>query len=296
MMNNDIQMIQLYCTICEIRDSRLAHLTQRLSNNFRPEFTDEECITIYLWGIMQRKNELRPIYTSIKEEWPGWFPKLPSYQAFNRRICNLADVFVECASICMEVLGEDPEVTSYLLDSMPIQVASAKRSSRAKVAPDLCSKGYCGSKDTYYYEVKLHILGQKRHRCLPIPALAMLTPAHESDLSVAKRLLDSSYGIDIFADKAYVDASWWEDLDREQNVHLLTPVKLLKGQKSLDAADRLYSSAVSGARQAIESFFSWLQEKTHIHLASKVRSSDGLRSFIFARLAAACLLFSDFLC
>jgi hypothetical protein len=42
-------------------------------------------------------------------------------------------------------------------------------------------------------------------------------------------------------------------------------------------------------RQAVESFFSWLQEKTHIQNASKVRSANGLLSFILARLASALL-------
>ncbi len=36
-----------------------------------------------------------------------------------------------------------------LIDSMPIVLASAKRSSNAKVANELANKGYCGSKDEY---------------------------------------------------------------------------------------------------------------------------------------------------
>ena len=294
MKNNDIQMIQLYCTVCDIYDSRLAHITQRLSNNFRPKFTDEECITIVIWGIMQQKFELKTVYNSIKADWSDWFPSLPSYQAFNKRFCSLADAFTECASACMDHLGLDPAVRSHLIDSMPIQVANGRRSSTARVAPDLCSKGFCGSKDSYYYGVKLHMLGQKRHRSIPLPALISISPAHVSDLSAAKDLLSSCSGLDIFADKAYIDSSWWQELRDQQDIHVFTPVKLRKGQQHLDAADHLFSSAVSGARQAIESFFSWLQSKTHIHAASKVRSSDGLRSFIFARLAAACLSLSLF--
>ena len=39
---------------------------QRLSNNFRPKFTDEECMTIYLFGIAEGKFELKAIYEFIK--------------------------------------------------------------------------------------------------------------------------------------------------------------------------------------------------------------------------------------
>jgi hypothetical protein len=62
---------------------------------------------------------------------------------------------------------------------------------------------------------------------------------------------------------------------------------LEKGQEYLRSCDKYFSQLVSKAREAIESFFNWLNEKTHIQFASKVRSAKGLISFIFARLAVA---------
>ena len=50
---------------------------------------------------------------------------------------------------------------------------------------------------------------------------------------------------------------------------------------------------VSFVRQPIESFFNWLNEKTQIQKASKVRSSKGLLVHIFGRIAA-CLLFFNY--
>jgi hypothetical protein len=55
----------------------------------------------------------------------------------------------------------------------------------------------------------------------------------------------------------------------------------------LGGAGNFFSQLVSKARQAIESFFNWINEKTHIQPASKVRSASGLIAFIFARLAVA---------
>lgn len=57
-----------------------------------------------------------------------------------------------------------------------------------------------------------------------------------------------------------------------------------------DSADRLYSAAVSRLRQPIESLFNWIQEKTGIECASKVRSFQGLLVHVFARLTAAMFL------
>jgi hypothetical protein len=54
------------------------------------------------------------------------------------------------------------------------------------------------------------------------------------------------------------------------------------------------STAVSRLRQPIESLVNWLEEKTGIERASKVRSYNGLMVHVFGRLAAA-LFFWSFL-
>ena len=80
------------------------------------------------------------------------------------------------------------------------------------------------------------------------------------------------------------------------NLNLLTPVKKNKGQKTLSAADKLFSETVSRIRRwqtslpDIESLFNWIDEKTGIQRASKVRSYQGLLVHAFGRLAAAMLL------
>ena len=83
----------------------------------------------------------------------------------------------------------------------------------------------------------------------------------------------------------YLDARWQEEL-KGRGITIITPVKLQKGQELLDSADKLLSSAVSRARQAVESFNNWIHQKTNIQSASKVRSDNGLISFVFARIAA----------
>ncbi len=68
---------------------------------------------------------------------------------------------------------------------------------------------------------------------------------------------------------------------------MMTPVKKPKSQVHLNAADAWLSRAVSRVRQPIESLFNWIEEKTGIEMASKVRSSQGLLVHVFGRLAAA---------
>lgn len=282
-----LELITLYCTVCQAYNSRLAASAQRLSNNSCPQFTDEECITVYLWGIMKRKFDVKAVYEYTKDHLLDWFPKIPSYKEYIRRINFLSEAFRGFAEILMDKLPTDSQISSHLLDSMPIVVCKGTR--KAKTAPEVCNKTYCSSQQMWHYGVKLHVLGQKQYKALPVPVLMHITPAAENDLTVAKHFLPHFEALEIFADKIYRSEEWQVLLEQNNKIYINTPVKLKVGQKALDSADKLFSQAVSRTRQAIESFFSWIQEKTAIHRASKVRSLNGLLSFIYARLAVACL-------
>ena len=90
---------------------------------------------------------------------------------------------------------------------------------------------------------------------------------------------------ELFGDKAYQlpDA---KEVHSIQNLTVLTPVKKKKGQKYLDASEQWLSTAVSRVRQPIETLFGWIEEKTGIECAGKVRSYSGLMVHAFGRLAA----------
>jgi hypothetical protein len=240
---------------------------------------------------MQQKFTVKAVYEYTKMHLHDWFPKIPSYQEFNRRINFLSEAMREFAEILMDMLPTDPQVSSHLLDSMPIVVAKGTR--QGKTAPEICNKTYCSSQKMWYYGVKAHVLGQKQYGTLPLPVLMHITPAAENDLTVAKQFLPRFEGLEVFADKIYQSEDWQVLLEQNNKIYVTTPIKLKKGQKALDSADKLFSEAVSRTRQAIESFFSWIQEKTAIQRASKVRSLNGLLAFIYARLAVVCILLAD---
>jgi len=285
-MEKEIKLIKLYCTICDYYDTTIEAEIQRLSNNFCPKFTDEEAITIYLWGLANQKYEMKAMYEFINDYYAGWFPALPKYESFVKRIGFLAPAFEVLARILVNAQDIDSSLLDHITDSMPIIVAKQSRSGNAKTASEICDKGYCSSKDMYFYGVKLHSLAAKQHRSLPKPAMLAITPASVSDITFAKETFHDIRNIDIYGDKIYNDAEWFEYMHSYNNVNISAPIKLKKGQETLECIDRLYNSAVSSIRQPIESFFNWLIEKTRIQYASKVRSANGLLSFIFARLAS----------
>ena len=245
-----------------------------------------------MWGILNQKFEVKACYEFICDYYGEWFPDLPSYQAYNNRICYLADAFKALASILICNLGLDPSHGDFVNDSLPIVVASGKRSGRAKTASELCNKGYCASKDMWYYGIKLHIFAQCNYKSIPTPAMMTISKASEHDLPIAKQMLVDVSNIRVFGDSAFIDAKWQVRMLRENNVEILTPIKLSKGHKQLPYWDKLYSSAISSIKQAIESLNNWIIQKTNIQRASKVRSAAGLTAFVFARIACACFVFN----
>ena len=80
---------------------------------------------------------------------------------------------------------------------------------------------------------------------------------------------------------------------------MITQHKEIKGEPEVikqreKAARDLFSQVVSKVRQPIESFFNWLNEKTEIQRASKVRATKGLLIHTFGKLAIALLTFVNF--
>ena len=288
----ELKLIELYCAVCYHYDTRLTAYTQRTSNNFCPKFSDEECITTLIWGIANQKFDMKRCYEFTKDYYGDWFPSLPSYQTYNKRMCFLADAFKVLAEVLLSSLGMEESHADFVYDSMPIVVAGPSRSGRAKVAPELCDKGYCASKKMWYFGVKLHTLGQCNYKAMPTPTLMMISKASEHDRPIAGQMLEDVNNIRVFADMALRNKEWQTRLLDENNVEILTPVKREKGQQNLSYADTLLSRSISSVKQAIESFNNWLIEKTNIQRASKVRSANGLCVFLFARIACACFYFN----
>lgn len=284
-------LITLYCAVCD-HSSTIEAIMQRQSNNFCPQFSDEECITVYLWGISQRRFEQKTIYNYTKNHLLEWFPKLPSYQAFSDRLNRLAPAFQALAEIWLSVIGVDlvdlPEHMEYIVDSCPIILAKGPRSNQGKVARELCEKSYNSSRKEWYYGIKLHAVVVRKPGSLPIPLSLMASGAAQHDLPVAKRMIEDHLFLlsgKLYADKAYADAGWAEALKENHALELLTPRKKHKGD-TLISSDT-FSTFVSSIRQPIECFFNWLNRLTNIQSACLVRSLSGLLLHIFGCISAA---------
>jgi hypothetical protein len=282
------QLIALYLRVCRAYDSEPDLKYQRLSNS-RPRFTDEELVTIYLFGHMQGFHQQRRIYDYARRHWGTCFPDLPSYQAFNRRLNRLAPAFEHLITATLSA-----PVTALalhadrLIDSLPITLAKWPRCAAARVAAEVADQGYCSTKRSYYYGVKLHAIALRRTRQLPMPALLHLSRASQHDLTALRELSPDLGRGYLFSDKAYADEETKRVL-AGRGTHLLTPHERRRNEPET-AAPALWSRFVSAVRQPLESLFGWLIQRTGIQHASQVRSAQGLFVHVYGKLAVACLL------
>ena len=291
----EFKLIQIYMYICDLYDRELKYYCQRYGNNSNPAFTDREIMTIYLFaGHCQKYFRIRDIYNFASECLSSRFPELPSYRTFNLRLNRLNEAFrVLSTGLISSFMPADCNKGISLVDSLPI-ITCAGRNRQGKVAREITAKGYCSTKNMYYYGLKLHALTLRREGTIPFPKSLMVTPAEDNDLTVFKQARgDYISDTVIFGDKIYSDFEYFND-DKKQNrnIEMYTPVKAIKGQSEQEkqrqkAYNDLFSTAVSKIRQPIESFFNWLNEKTTIQRAQKVRSTKGLLVHTMGKIAIA---------
>jgi len=283
------RLIALFLYVTKHYDSELFIYSERMSNNSSPKFSDPELITVYFWGIMSGHSEIKAAYKYARNHLSEWFPNIPAYATYIQRLNRISPVFSGLLPLIQNDFSplSGPEFIR-LIDSMPIMIAKAQRSSNAKVAREIAAKGYNSTKKTYYYGLKLHILAFRRNGQLPLPDYIGVTAANEVDINVLKEIADDLYDTPVYADKAYISEAL-ESLLAGQDSHLSTPIKKKKGEH-LGMVEEILSTAVSRVRQPIESLFNWIEEKTGIQTASKVRSTQGLLVHVFGKLAAAMLM------
>lgn len=244
---------------------------------------------MYIFGHLQGHTTHRRLYDYVANHWREWFPALPSYQAFNRRVNELVPAFE--LLICQQLTSGGATITAAtdrLIDSMPVMLASGTRAGRARVAEGLADCGFCATKQTYYRGVKLHVIAARRPHCLPLPERFAVSRASQHDLAALRELNPRLGAYALFADKAYADADTLAALHKS-GTYLLTPYKRRRNEPETNAPT-LFNRFVSSMRQPLESLFGWLIQRTNLQNASRVRSTNGLLAHCYGKLAVACLL------
>ena len=282
------QLIQLYLRVCHTYDTCSTSCFQRLSNNREPACTDQELITIFFFGHDNGLFQKKAIYQFTRNYWKQWFPQLPSYQTFCYRLNRLQQTFQALGGEWLRwVKAEIQPELDRLIYSFPVMLAKQGHAYTAKVAREIANKGYCAAKKAHFHGVRLHTIAHRRSGQLPLPDHIWLREASAHDLASVREQAIRVPTSTLFGDKAYPAPDFAQAL-KEQATQLLTPFKKPKGGE-LSQTQKSYNRMVNRLRQPIESFFNWLNEKTQIQNASKVRSTESLLVHCWGKLAFAML-------
>jgi len=147
-MDQELRLIWLYCWIVDAVRSIPWSDHLRMSGP-SPELTDEEALTIELWGEMEGLASDAAIWRHTRDSLREWFPRLGAEWNFTRR----------CASL--HVLKEEiqrrwfrPTVDWNAFDGLPLPVCELARANRDKRFRGEAARSYCAAKDEKYYGFK----------------------------------------------------------------------------------------------------------------------------------------------
>jgi hypothetical protein len=122
----------------------------------QPEMSDSEVLTLTVLAQWQQDRSERHFLRYVARQWRGYFPRLLSQSAFNRRVRDLWGV------LCL--LGPALEHVAHLLlgssaydvtDGVPVPLMRRCRGDRHRLFGDEAAIGRGGSDKDWYYGVKL---------------------------------------------------------------------------------------------------------------------------------------------
>lgn len=283
-MDWQTRLVALYCKVCDDYFNGLCEVAQRISPNYQPVFTDQEVLTIYYSGIQEGLKDKASIYRHASTYWADFFPNLPKYKQFSRRVGRLGNTMIKHVEILTET-GQFNGALGFLMDSMPIILSKNINRKTERILDQEASVGYCSTKKLYYYGVKIHVIGERKLGSVPSPIFVGTTPANVHDLTAFKSIAPDLREMEIYCDKAYCCQEFQNDIAYEQGTLIATPIKKVKNC-SEGAFEKLHNYFISHIRQPIESYFSYLSRKTGIQDGSRIRSLNGLLAHVYGRLAS----------
>lgn len=241
-------------------------------------------LAILYFGIQEGDISIKAAYKRAISYFPSWFPHLPLYKQFARRVKRLAAATCHHAMQTCS-LGPFQGQIGFLMDSVPIVLSKKTQMTRPRRLDGLADVGYCASKKMHYYGVKLHVIAERNLQGLPQVQEAFVQAASMHDLTAFKTVSHAIYEREIYCDKAYCHQDFQNEIALEQGVLLATPIKKEKGLEETAFA-KIHNGAISHWRQPIEALFADIIRKTNIQTAKLVRSVDGLIAHIYSKLTA----------
>lgn len=192
----------------------------------------------------------------------NYIPNMLSESRFIRRLNSMdINIFNEIFLIMAKAFKVANVENIYAIDSFPVPVCANVRINRCKIYQERHYKGYCASKQEFFYGIKVHMLVTKRGK----PVEFVIEPGSKSDIKAAREFVfDIPKKSEIHADKAYVDYTFEDYLDLKRNIsfnakrkkNAKRPKKKFCG-KTRKIIETAFSSIVRNFSRKIHAITAW---------------------------------------
>ncbi len=140
------------------QQTNLSLYTERFSNNQVVPFSDIELFATAIFPVLMGYSEKKQGYRYVYRHYRHWFPSLPTYEAWNRRLNQSVDAWQYLYSLVLRQFAPPQPVHEFVVDTLPISVCQAQHSRKTTAAQPFVSKGYCKAKKKYYVGAKVQLL------------------------------------------------------------------------------------------------------------------------------------------
>lgn len=202
-MNWQDRLIAIYLYVCKHYQQNLWIYSQIMSNHADLSFSDEEVITLFLFGVMDKHREIKSIYEYADRHLRDGFPRLPGYVAYVQRLNRVADVFAPLLTLIQQEQETRNPGQVWLIDSFLVALAKQGHRFNACVEKQLADSGYCSTKKLSYYGVRVHIIGRCQPGSSPIPEYMGVTGGSDHDGKIFDQIRPQLHHNELYGDKAY---------------------------------------------------------------------------------------------
>jgi hypothetical protein len=145
----------LYCVVDDLYRAEFAP-AKPVRPGHRPELSDSEVVTLALLFQWQFAGGERQFLSYAVAHWRGYFPRLLSQSAFNRRLHDLAIVLSQLGPrVAQRFFPGLLQVDYEVVDGLPIPLMRRCRGDQHRLFADAAGIGRGGSDGDWYYGVKL---------------------------------------------------------------------------------------------------------------------------------------------
>jgi hypothetical protein len=212
------------------------------------------------------------------------FGTLPSLKEYNRRLREHEQLLGFLWRLMLELLEVEMVAKEGYIDTAPVPVTKHCRKPKGTFHPE-ATKGYCKSKDFWFYGYFLHLVVTPTG--IPLQFTVLSADIDETKV-LTKEFLAAIEGFLLGGDKGYILS---DEQKRELLVTLIHPYRSNQRRKNT-----VEERAFLRGRGIIERVFSWLEEKLSLE-RTLAKTAAGVASRIWRKLLffGFCIAFNSML-